>query len=197
MKVGMIFESGPQGAETQVCEFLARRIQPGIVIVPVTHRNKPEMIADCGKDVVQLLKERCQRILIIWDLFPPWRKRGEQPCRKEDREAILNSLELAGVRNAPVFLLCIREELEAWLLADGRALSTVLSTEAHPVRVQSERHPDHVTDPKGRLKRIFKQSRRGRYNDLVHAIKIIHELPDLTYLRRSESFQRFEEKLLL
>ena len=93
-------------------------------------------------------------------------------------------------------LLCIREELEAWLLADGRALSTVLSTEAHPVRVQNERHPDHVTCPKGRLKRIFKQNRRGTYNDLVHAIKIIRELQDLDHLRRSESFRRFEEKLV-
>ncbi|MDP3016721.1 MAG: DUF4276 family protein [Deltaproteobacteria bacterium] len=100
------------------------------------------------------------------------------------------------MRNAPVFLLCIREELEAWLLADGRALSTVLSTEAHPVRVQSERHPDHVTDPKGRLKRIFRKNRRGRYNDLVHAIKIIQKLPDLENLRRSESYRRFEEKLI-
>lgn len=195
MKVGMIFESGPQGAERQVCEYLAKRIRPGIVIVPVAHRNKPEMIADCGKDVAQLLRERCHRILIIWDLFPPWRKRGEQPCRKEDRKAILKSLEQAGMRNAPVFLLCIREELEAWLLADGRALSTVLSTEAHPVRVQSERYPDHVTDPKGRLKRIFREKRQGKYNDLVHAIKIIQKLPDLDHLRRSESYRRFEEKL--
>lgn len=157
MKGGMIFESGPQGAERQVCEYLANRIRPGIVIVPVTHRNNPEMIADCGKDVAQLLRERCHRVLIIWDLFPPWRKRGEQPCRKEDRKAILKSLEQAGMRNAPVFLLCIREELEAWLLADGRALSTVLSTEAHPVRVQSERHPDHVTDPKGETETHFQR----------------------------------------
>jgi len=113
----MVFESAPQGAEKSVCEHLARVIRPEIEISSATHRNKPELIADCGKDVVNLLKEGCKRIFIIWDLFPAWRKKNEKPCRKEDREAILQSLKQAGVQNTPVILICIREELEAWLLA--------------------------------------------------------------------------------
>jgi len=195
MRIGMVFESGPQGADKQVCEYLAQKIRPGVTICSVTHRNKAEMIADCGKDVLQLQKTRCERILIIWDLFPPWRKSGERPCRKEDREAILKSLRLAGVSNATLFMICIREELDAWLLADGRAITTVLSTVAHPARrIADSRNPDHVTNPKGRLRRLFSENRRGAYNDLVHAIKIIKEA-DLAKLRRSCSFCRFEEKL--
>jgi len=194
MKIGMIFESGPQGAEKQVCEDLARRIKPGRQLVSVTHRNKPEMIADCGKDVVNLLKEGCKRILIVWDLFPPWRE-GKRPCRKEDREAILESLKNAGVAKAPVFLICIREELEAWLLADEHALSAFLSTPAHPAKeVPVTKHPDDVQNPKGRLKKIFQLNRRGAYNDLVHAIKII-EKADVRRLAKSDSFRRFAEKL--
>lgn len=195
MRIGMVFESGPQGAEKQVCEYLARQLRPGVTISSATHRNKAEMIADCGKDVVQLLKEGCKRILIVWDLFPPWRKAGEKPCRKKDREAILKSLELAGVADAPVFLVCVREELEAWLLADGRAIAKVLSTAAHPVTAISDsQQPDHVPNPKGRLKRLFRIHRRGEFNDLLHAIKIIRTA-DLRRLRRSESFRRFEAKL--
>lgn len=195
MKIGMVFESGPQGAEKQVCEYLARRIRPGVTISSATHRNKPEMIADCGKDVAQLLKEGCKRILIVWDLFPPWRKAGEKPCRKVDREAIRKSLKLAGVENAPVFLVCVREELEAWLLADGRAIAAVLSTAAHPVpAIADARHPDRVPNPKARLQRQFRVHRRGEFNDLIHAIKII-QAADLNRLGRSESFRRFKAKL--
>lgn len=195
MKIGMIFESGPQGAEKMVCEHIAKQLCPGIVISSATHVNKPDMIASCGKDVVQLLKEGCKRIIVVWDLFPPWRKTGKKPCRKEDRDAILNSLKLAGVEKTAVFLICIREELEAWLLADGRAIAAVLSTAAHPVRtIPDEKRPDHVANPKGRLKRLFRVHRRGEYNDLVHAIKII-KVADLTRLRHSASFRRFKAKL--
>lgn len=195
MKIGMVFESGPQGAEKQVCEHLARAIRPGINIESVTHLNKPEMIAECGKDVAQLLKEGCKRILIIWDLFPPWRTTKEKPCRKQDREAIMLSIKQADVTNAPVFLVCIREELEAWLLADGRAIAAVLSTSAHPIsRIADAKNPDRVSNPKGRLKRLFRIHRHGEFNDLVHAIKIIQKA-DIKRLRRSESFCRFEEKL--
>ena len=195
MKVGMIFESGPQGADKMVCEHIAKQLCPGIVISSATHVNKPDMIADCGKDVVNLMKEGCRRILIIWDLFPPWRGKDGRPCRKEDRLAILKSLKQAGMAKAPVFLICIREELEAWLLADGRALSAHLSTPEHQVKVKSEKNPDSVSNPKGCIKRIFQRNRRGKYNDLVHAIKIIRKLPDLEHLRKSDSFSRFEEKL--
>lgn len=196
MKVGMIFESGPQGAEKMVCEYIAKQLCPGIVISSATHVNKPDMIAGCGKDVVQLLKEGCKRIIIVWDLFPPWRKAGQKPCRKEDRDAMMNALKLEGVEKAPVFLICIREELEAWLLADGRAIAAVLSTAAHPVpAIADAKRPDHVPNPKGRLKRLFRVHRHGEYNDLVHAIKIIKKA-DLNRLRRSESFRRFRAKLV-
>jgi len=195
MKIGLILESGPQGAEKQVCEHLARRLVPGVIISSVPHRNKPEMIEDCGKDAAQLVKEKCKKILIVWDLFPPWRKAKEKPCRKADREAILKSLKLAGVEEAPVFLVCIREELEAWLLADGKAIAAILSTAAHPVaNIADAKNPDHVSNPKGRMKRLFRDHRRGEFNDLIHAIKII-QVADLRRLRRSESFCRFEAKL--
>ena len=39
-------------------------------------------------------------------------------------------------------------------------------------------------------------SRIRRYVDRDHAIQIVRRVPDLTRLRRSESFCRFEEKLV-
>ncbi|MDP2832153.1 MAG: hypothetical protein Q8Q28_02410 [Pseudomonadota bacterium] len=44
----------------------------------------------------------------------------------------------------------------------------------------------------------FKQARGWRYDDKVHAVKVMsQEQPDWRKLRRSASFERFEAKLLL
>lgn len=127
MKVGMIFECGPDGADLHVCRHLARSLQPDIEIAHVTLGNKPQLVAECGTAAAQLLAEGCERVVIVWDLHPPWRLNKQKPCRKKDREAIFSSLSRAGVDALQMSLVCIEEELEAWLIADGRALTSVLS----------------------------------------------------------------------
>jgi hypothetical protein len=193
MKVGMIFECGKEGADKKVCEYLAQKLLPDIEISSITLTNKPKLLRECGEQTAMLLKEGCEQVLIIWDLYPPWREHNEKPCRKEDRERIFSSLKEAGVTSPNVYLICIREELEAWLIADGRALSTVLSTPAHPVKIKDTKKPDNVKNPKGKLRKIFKETIGRDYNDMVHAEKIVRELPDMK--KRSPSFVRFAAKL--
>jgi hypothetical protein len=194
MKVGMIFECGPDGADKKVCERLARMLLPGIEISSATLGNKPKLISECGPAAAQLLSEGCERIVIVWDLYPPWRKAGQRPCRKEDREAIAQSLSRAGVRSRRVYLVCIAEELEAWLLADGRALSAVASTSTHPVTIRDEKNPERMQNPKKRLTRIFREYLRRPYNDRIHAEKIVNALPDLNRIKRCATFVRFALK---
>ncbi|MBZ0156238.1 MAG: DUF4276 family protein [Alphaproteobacteria bacterium] len=194
MKIGMIFECGPSGADKKVCEHLAKQLLPSIEIISVTLDNKPKMIAECGIVADKLFKQGCRRVIIIWDLYPAWREKGQNPCRAEDRTLILDSMRSAGVRSN-VHLVCIEEELEAWLLSDGRAISSVLSRPAHPVRVADVRCPETISNPKKRLNRIFSQHRRGTYNDIVHAIQIATAMPDLNRLGRCTTFARFAEKL--
>ena len=71
MKVGMIFECGPDGADKKVCEHLARMLQPDIEISSVTLDNKPNLLSGCGATAAQLLEDGCDRIIVIWDLHPP------------------------------------------------------------------------------------------------------------------------------
>lgn len=185
----MIFECGPDGADQQVCVALAQRLVPGISVSAVTLDNKPNLIRECGRAAASLRADRCDPVLIIWDLYPAWRERGIRPCRSEDRTAIHASLTSAGVAAAAVGLVCIQEELEAWLLADGRALSTVLSRPTHAVRITDTKNPDRTSNPKKALDRLFQ--RRGGYSDRQHAIQIVRALPDFNRLRRIYSFQRF------
>ena len=137
MKIGMIFECGPEGADKKVCEYLARQLVPNLEISSIPLDTKPKLVADCGEVTAILLSEGCERVLIIWDLFPSWNK--EEPCRKEDREQIFESLKQAGVSSPNVYLICIREELEAWLIADGQALSKVISNYTNPIKLKKLR----------------------------------------------------------
>lgn len=194
MNVGMIFECGPEGADVKVCTYLARQLRPDIVISPVTLTNKPTLVAKCGDAAAELLRSGCERVVIVWDLYPAWRERGRKPCRKEDRDNILQSLAKAGVDATKVYLVCIQEELEAWLLADHRAIKSLLSRRTHPASVSESRDPEQVRNPKGKMQQIFREHGRV-YNDRVDAEKIVKELPDLQrLLRRCATFQRFALK---
>jgi len=70
VKVGFIFECGPQGADKQVCEYLAAQIRPGVVPVSRTLDNKANLLKDAGKVAAALLADGCERVLIVWDLRP-------------------------------------------------------------------------------------------------------------------------------
>ncbi len=194
MKIGMIFECGPQGADRKVCEYLAKQIKPDLEIESVTLDNKQKLIIDCGQAAAQLLTDGCHRVLIIWDLYPSW-QREEAPCRKEDREAIERSLNIAAADKEKVALVCIEEELEAWLLADHRAVSAVLSKPHRKVNIKRQRSPERH-NPKKRMNRLFNENLGRPYIDRVYAEQIVKAMPDLNRLKKVETFRRFASQLV-
>jgi hypothetical protein len=201
----LIVECGPLGADLKVFKHVILKLEKTADVLHVTLDNKKKLIADCGKAAASLLKEGCERVVIVWDLFPAWRDDGEKPCRKQDRENVFAALEAAGVAKryfeSPavgavderrVFVVCIKEELEAWLLADHKALETVLSRLSHPVRLTRERTPEAVSNPKKRLIKLFKEKAGREYNDRVNAEGIMKEVTDLKKIARAcPSFARF------
>ena len=197
MKVGMIFECGPEGADKKVCEYLAMHIVPETSLSSRTLDNKENLLRDAGKVAAQLLKDGCACVLIIWDLRPAWPDRKHKPCRHAEREALLQALAQAGVKqNDPVYLICIEQELESWLLACHKAINSLLSTDAHKYSTQRVRKPDKVMQPKAKLIEHFKSARNWTYDDKIDALRVLHETDiDLKSLRRSASFSRFEQKL--
>ena len=190
----MIFECGPQGADKKVCEYFARQIQSDIKITSLTLDNKPNLIANCGNAAAQLIKQGCDRILIIWDLYPAWKEKGQKPCRKEDRLKILNSLKNAEVTSPNVYLICIDPELEEWFLYDLAALSSILSTPSHPVDIRKS--PNGGTNPKKALTKIFKENTGRPYNDLIHAEAIAKKISKFDKIsKKCSSFARFIQKI--
>lgn len=200
MKVGFIFECGPQGPDVQVCHHLVHKLDPTIEFIPSTLDNKKNLVEDCGAVAKALLKE-CEKVIVVWDLYPSWREKGMKPCRHEDRQAIFQSLQAENVDLDKVFLVCIKEELEAWLLADYRAVTAMLQPLKHPhpvSRISRYSNPDSIRNPKKRLTKIFNQElgTGRRYVDYQHAILIAKKIPDFNKIRRSESFKKFALKLV-
>jgi hypothetical protein len=201
MKVGFIVECGPKGAETEVIPFLAREIDKKVNPDVITLEKKTILKQECGKWAKALLERGCKKVIIMWDLLPDWGEYEGKGCQHDDRGEIFKSLEEVGliVGDKRIFLICIHKMLEAWIIADERALSDFLSTKAHKVPVKKQKDPESIRDPKSTLISLFKKSgsRFNHYNDTVHAIKIIQRVPDLNRLRNCDSFRRFEEKLTM
>ena len=168
---------------------------PKVQIVARTLDDKPNLIADCGSTAAQLLEDCCDRVVIIWDLRPAWPDKKSKPCLVEERKAIIGSLLSANVQSEEVYLVCIQQELEAWLLADERAIETVLSTDAHPVKIKRRRKVDQIQNPKAALNNLFKEHRGRRYVDRVHAKQIVESMIDLKRLQKVDSFLRFQRAL--
>lgn len=198
MTVGMIFECGPQGADKQICSYLAGHIRPDIPLSFTTLDNKENLLSDAGRVAAQMLADGCCCVIIIWDLRPAWPSKNGKPCRNAERQTVLTSLQHAGVPvHAPVHLVCVEQELESWLLANESAIAAFLSTNAHPYSVKRTKKPDRVLQPKAVMNNHFKAARGWRYDDKVNAIQVLRSAPiNLGRHRQSASFVRFEQKLL-
>ncbi len=199
MKIGFIFECGPDGPDVQVCRHLVHKLDPTIEFVSSTLDNKKKLLEDSGA-IAKVLLDECEKVIIVWDLYPAWREKGIKPCRHEDRLAIFQSLQAENVDFNRVFLVCIQEELEAWLLADNRAVKAMLEPLKHPhpvSRILRFPNPDRIHDPKTRLTKIFTQElgTGRRYVDYQHAIKLVREISNFAKIRRSDSFRRFALKV--
>lgn len=139
------------------------------------------------------MKDGCERVVIIWDLCPTW---GEgNPCRHNDREDIFRALAVSKVDAKKVALVCIKEELEAWLLADERALSNILSRPTHPVSIKRTRKSEQAHNPKKRITQIFRENTGRPYNDLLDAEKMAKAMPNFARLKRCDTFVRFARKV--
>jgi hypothetical protein len=173
--IGILCEGGLQSEDQQVLQALAARIVPGAQVRISPMGNKPDLIASCGPATQALLAEGCCRVVIVWDVMPRW---GRPNGAQQDEQDIQTALAQAGLAGHPcVFLVPIHAELEAWLLADGSALSTLLSRPTHPVKVAGTKKVQSVDNPKKRLMRIF-QKHGKTYIPNMHAAQIIQLLPD-------------------
>lgn len=202
MKIAIVCEGRLGGEDAQVFEHFARRIAPQAVIQAFPQGTKPELISKAGAVVQSLFAVGYDKVLIMWDILPRWgRPDGEQ----QDTQDIETTLTAAGVNGHPcLFLIAIHKELEAWLLADGSALSKVLSRAAHPVVISDNKKADQEANPKKKLEKLFEthnmpfgpQPSQASYQPKLAAIRIAEQVPpNFGQLGKLNSFRTFGRAL--
>lgn len=197
-KVGFIFECGRDGPDYKVCQHLLGKLNGDIEMIARFLDNKQRLLSECGAVAAQLLTT-CSRVVVVWDLMPPWGT--GRPCRNEDREQAFQSLKDAKAPLQKVTLICIEQELECWLMADTRALRSVLLELKHPHELDNKlkdyKAPDRsIKHPKSELISLFQRElgKTRKYLDRNHALRLAQEITDWSKLRRSASFRRFADK---
>lgn len=171
MKIGLIVECAPEGPDQQVYSTWIRRLVPHAQVEPSCTSNKPRLLAEAGARAQALFGEGCERVLIIWDLWPAWR-RGQKPDAGADIQAIETSLRAEGVAHPCIYLICINRELETLLIVDANAIRTVLKAPKPVVGLKNQRKPLRTPAPKRYLDARFRAAHRGVYTPHVHAKKI-------------------------
>ncbi|MGK7873815.1 MAG: hypothetical protein AB4426_11045 [Xenococcaceae cyanobacterium] len=110
----------------------------------------------------------------------------------------MDSLQKAKVTSSEVYLVCIEEELEAWLLADDRPLKALFQKliNPHPLKktIKAKKKPETVRNPKAKLTQIFKEVTGYKYVDMKHAKMIVEKLENFNKLKHSTTFVRFALK---
>jgi len=197
MTVGFILEGGPSGPDQMVFKILLQRLRPGSKVICVTLGPKPNLISQSGEVTATLFQKGCDCVIIVWDLYPAWGMRGpKKPCLKKDREDIRKSLSAAAVTSSRVHLVCIHKMLEAWLLADERAISAFLSKlKKKTVSVPRTKRPEDPIKPKKLLGQIFEEHAGSKFQAHIHAESIIKEVKDFKRLEQCKSFTYFRLKL--
>lgn len=197
-RIGLIAEGLPDLAV--FADLIVRLLRPDLQLLPADRRRlapTPELMRRAPGVAASLLEAGCAHIVILWDSAPfgnqkstPqeqvtnfWREwdvmegnRRENKLPAFDREAI-----------CPVPVI---RELESWLLADERALSSYLSTPTHPVAIGRVTNPQRDPNPKKTLKRMFEaEGKRAAYADYLDAAPLAQLVKDIARLRKLSSFK--------
>lgn len=200
MNVGFLLECGPGGADSKVFEHLVRKLRPSIQPRFTCSVSKRILFNDCRDFVAKLFDaERCDHVFVVWDLAPcdeVFKDEKGVACLKRERDYLRNALRPED--RARTILLCIPHELEAWLLADGGALTAALENKNHPKKsIPDDKDPERHLNPKAVLTKIFQNNKKARgYEDYIWAARIIQHVDPVKVARRAPSFARFNEKLI-
>ena len=196
MKLGCIFECQREGPDILVCRQFLGQLNPNVVLDPVPMDSKSGLINRCGPATQALLKTN-EHVVILWDLIPRWKETGKIYKLADEVKKIEDALAAAKVNRKKVSLVCMVQELEAWLLADHNAWGSIIERIKHPHRIGKLKHfsnPDCEIRPKEILEKLFeKELGKGKiYRDHKHALSIAKAVGrDWRWVGNSDSFKRF------
>ena len=196
MKVGFIVECVDEGPETKVIPRLASLVNPATESEVEPLGSKPKVLTDCGRYAKALFENsKCDRVIVIWDARPYWDDDLERNLTiSEQRDKASLSLKGKGLaEDSRVTLICIIEELEAWLLADGRGVTHRIN-QLLRTRPKLKKPIPHAKDveridwPKSKMEKLFETNKVRAYTDWVDAGHIAEGIPNSGRLLKHSVF---------
>lgn len=190
MKVGFVFECQNQGPDELLYTQVAKDLCPVFEISQENISplgNKHAVINDSALDVAIMIENGCEYVFIIWDRMPKW-KLGTGKCG-DDLATLTEKLKAAGIDISKIFMCCIDEMLESWLIADGRGVTNYFKNfDARSPEFPNHKKRSEQTSPKERIMQYNK-----RYNEYKDNLGILNCLnKDYSRAARwNDSFGRF------
>lgn len=204
MKIGLIVECVPDGPETKVLPALGNLLREALDYEIEPLGNKPKVLNDCGRYAKALIHQsKCDRVLVVWDARPRWKDEGVEIDPEKEKLKARASLDAHGLgKDARIHLICIVEELEAWLLADGRGVTARInqlrgSRGRLKARVADTKNVETIVWPKSIMDNLFRKHEVRDYNDWQDAGHIASAIPDARkLLKHSRVFPEFQSALM-
>jgi len=131
----------------------------------------------CDSWTKTLFNSGCDYVFVFHDLD----RYKEQELRKD------LEFKVCPVKNVNSLIVIPKEELEAWLLSDTKALEKVFSLPKEPKKIPN---CELIKSPKEHIRDLVYKLGKKRYLNTVHNKKIAKEIR-LTNLTRCKSFEPF------
>lgn len=189
MKVGFILECSIKGPDAEIYPYVALRLCPKLEIVkPETLGNKQVLMSEAPLVAQTLIEDGCDYVFIIWDRMPKWGGTGR--C-SDHIEILEQGLAQLGVDRNRIFLCCISDMMESWMIVNGQPITAYFqSFTTKPLQYFGDNKTAALqADPKNRIKKY-----NGRYNDYVDNFRIVKLMNDFDMPARwNDSFREFKE----
>lgn len=193
MKVGFILECSLGGPDAIIYPYVAKEICKALEIEkPETLKDKKSLLQEAPLVAKTLLENGCQKVFIIWDRKPRW-KDNLGNC-DTDKKTLVDELKNIDVTLEDVYLCCIDEMLESWLIADGEGVTNWINRKtSHTIKPFPDHKAGSQNAPKDRIKAYLKTNYgKWQYNEFQDNLDILKELPDFKKaIKWNSSFAEF------
>lgn len=169
-------------SDVEVISMILRKIAPmkRFSVRPFVGNGCGRLRNKCAAWSLQAEIEGCKAVIIVHD--------QDKKCSSELRQEL--EAKVKQCRRISRIIVIPVEEIEAWLLADPRALRCAFSLKKEP---KCPNNPESISDPKEKLEGLVwrESSKTKRYVNAIHNVRIAKHL-DIACLKKCRAFQPLE-----